>query len=531
MKLLAPLFGSSFKAGAPGPTSNFWYEPLGSVSQTGLRISPETSLRAGAVWACVSVLSETIAGLPLVMFERDGPRTKNRASNHPLFDLLHDQPNEWQTAFEFWQLATVFLGLWGNFYAEIVPGRRGFAHQLLPLHTDRVRVKQLPNKRLVFEVRELDGQRRTLMQEQVFRLHGMSLEAPGGLIGVVGLQTVLVARDIVGLALAGDGYAARLFSNDARPGVVLEHPGVLGKEAKDNIRNSWNEAHAGIANAHKAEVLEEGMKVHEVGMSARDAQMVDSRKFQAVEICRIWRIPPHKIGILDRATFSNIEHQSIEFVTDTILPWCRRIEQAIRRDLIMAKDRFFARFVLQGLLRGDAKTRSEFYSSAITAGYMTRNEARELEDLNPLKGLDEPLSPLNMRQGENAPQGDEASAPGLLASPPSPLSTSWRGGGRQRLTQMVKDAAARLSRKEIQRLAKIGERCVDDPEKWENEVHAFFESHATEVAETLRLAQVPASESCTGAAKRVVADGLDILQTWETERAAELVALTTEEAA
>lgn len=408
------------RAGRPAADDNFWYGPVGLGTASGMRVTPETALASAPVFACVKVLAESVAVLPLLLYQRLVDGSKTRAPEHPLFDVLHRRPNQWQTAFEFWSMSVSHVALRGNAYSQIVPGRRGPVDQLIPLHPDRVRVVREESGRLTYEVRpRATGNDRTtaaapfvLTQDQMFHLRGPFSN------GVVGQNPIEIAREPIGLSLAAQEYAARFFQNDATPGGVLEHPGVgkgaISAEAEKTVRDSFVTAQTGV-HRHKPAVLAEGMTYHQIGMTNKDAQFIEARKFSAVDIARIFRVPPHLIGILDRATFSNIEQQAIDFVIYTLSAWLVSIEQAISRDLIVRPDVFFAEFLVEGLLRGDAKTRSEFYASGIQNGWMTRNEVRMRENLNPLPGLDEPLQPLNMTSPGAAFMSSAARLAGIAA--------------------------------------------------------------------------------------------------------------------
>jgi HK97 family phage portal protein len=372
------------------------YQPITGLTLSGQRVTPDSSLRTAAVYACVRVLTETIASLPLIVYRREDNGGKTRARNHPLFTLLHDQPNNWQTAYEFIEMMQGHLELRGNAYAEIIPGRRGFVDQLIPLHPDKVEVEVLKNGQLDYLYRERPGNIRRIEQDMMFHVRGW------GSNGYVGASPIALAAEAVGMSLAAQEYGARFFENDASPGGVLEHPGTLKDDAAtERMRKSWQEAHTG-KNRGKIAILEEGLKYTKIGLTNKDAQFLESRKFQAEEIARIFRVQPHKIGLLDKATFSNIEHQAIEFVVDTIRPRVRRWEQAIQRDLILQKGTFFAEFLIDGLLRGDIKSRYEAYKIALggagSPAFMRVNEVRVTENMNPIgpEG-DQLVTPMNVQ--------------------------------------------------------------------------------------------------------------------------------------
>ena len=280
----------------------------------------------------------------------------------------------------------------GNAYSEIRYDRSGAVSELCPLTTDNVAVEQLDNGRLRYNYRLPTGQPRIFLQDEIFHLRGLSMCGP------VGISPLSYAREVIGAALATQGYGARLFSNDARPGGILEHPGKIGADAAARLKQSWSSAHSGVGNSHKVAVLEEGMSFKPISMSAEDSQFLQTRKFQVSEIARIFRVPPHMIGDLERATFSNIEQQSIGFVRDTIRPWLVRWEQAISRDLIQDPETNFAEFSVDALLRGDIASRYAAYAVGRINGWLSANEIRSLENMNPIEEGDDYLIPLNMTQ-------------------------------------------------------------------------------------------------------------------------------------
>jgi HK97 family phage portal protein len=327
--------------------------------------------------------------LPLVIYRRtsDG---KERAPMHPLYTLLHDQPNRWQTSFEWREMMAGHLALRGNAYSEqISTGGRGIS-ELIPLHPDRVRPFWAPDKRVAYEYVPEEGPSRVILQDEMLHIRGLGFD------GLRGMNPIECQRETIGMTMAVNEHGARMFSNGTRLSGVLEHPHRLGEESARRLKDSWQAAYAGTGNSGKTAVLEEGMKWHSVALSNEDAQYLETRKFQIADIARMFRIPPHLIADLDRSTNNNIEHQGMEFVVHSMGPWFKRFEQAIQRDLITQKNTYFAEFLVDALLRGDSDARSNLYKSGILDGWMTRNEVRAKENMNPLEGLDEPLVPLNM---------------------------------------------------------------------------------------------------------------------------------------
>ncbi len=383
--------------------ADFLLAGQGRMSKSGVNVSPETAMRVSAVYACVNIIAQSVAQLPLIVYERseDG-RTKDRLTDHPLAKLLK-RPNFWQTPYEFWSMMIGHVALRGNAYAikNIV---RGQTRELIPVHPNRVQVIQTAELKLIYKFTDKGGKVFDLAQERILHLKGLSWN------GFTGISPIEQARESIGLSLATEQHGAALFKNGAQPGLILMHPGTLKPDARKNIKKSWDERFTG-ENAFGTAVLEEGLKPETVGMTSEDAQFIETRKYQAVDIARFWNVPPHKIAILDRATFSNIEEQNIDFVVDTLMPYTVNAQQVIMRDLLLPGERqkVFVEFLLDGLLRGNSKARGEFYKKAITCGWMTRNEVRAAENLNPIDGLDEILVPMNMAPEEPEEESDEES--------------------------------------------------------------------------------------------------------------------------
>jgi HK97 family phage portal protein len=369
----------------------------GRETDSGAFVTTESAMRHSTVYSCVNVLSEDIAKLPLITYKRDG-RKKERAQDYWLYALLHDEPNQWQTSVEFRQMMQAHVELSGAAYA-LKTVVRGETRELLPVVPSRVEVKQLPDYSLSYVLTLPNGEKLPVPADRMFHLRGPSLD------GINGVSRITYQRELIGLGIQLRKHGARVFKNGAMIGGVLEHPKVLSDPAAKHLKESFDEQYAGAGNAHKTLLLEEGMKFSIAGMSGKDAQFIESMKFTRSEIAGIFRVPPHKIGDLERATFTNIEHQSIEYVTDSLLPRTVRWEQKISKSLIPAADRksYFAEHLVDGLLRGDYATRTRGYQVAVTTGWMNRNEVRELENMNPAEGLDEFLEPMNMQNpGDNA---------------------------------------------------------------------------------------------------------------------------------
>ena len=384
MGFLDRVFAGNLSAPDEGMKDAFLAAPTAS----GQNVNADTALRVAAVYACVRILSESVASLPLHVYRRNADGSTERAKEHPLDAILSAHPNSEQTAFELRETQMGHLALRGNHYAQVVRNKRGDVAELWPLPYAKTRMERDSANNLVFPV---EGDR-TFPADQIWRVAGL------GTNGLQGLSPISLAREAVGLAMATEQHGATLFGNGAHPGGVLSTEGRFQDEgAIERLREQFKDHYTGNK-AHKPLVLEQGLKWSQIGLSSEDSQFLETRKFQRTEIASIFRIPPHMIADLEKASFSNIEHQSLEFVMHTLRPWLVRIEQSIQRDLFLPRERgrYFAAFNVEGLLRGDTKSRYEAYGAAIKDGWMTRNEVRQLENRNRADGLDEFLFPLNM---------------------------------------------------------------------------------------------------------------------------------------
>lgn len=367
----------------------------GDTNAAGVTVNEKTAMSSTAVYACVRILAETVGSLPLVVYKRLEPRGKERANSHPLYKVLHDCPNPYMTSIVFIETLMGHAATWGNAYADIDWGPNGQVRALWPLRPDRMESIQYDDSgKLVYIYRLPSGQKTALHSTRVLHITGLGFD------GYMGYSPIAKARDSIGLSVAAEKYGGRFFRNGARPGGVLRHPGRLGPDASKRLQEDWNKMHQGVDNSHRVAILEEGMDYTQIGLPPGDAQFIEVRKFQLQEVARIFRVPPHMLADLERATFSNIEHQSIDFVVHTIRPWLVRWEQAIKQKLLNPNDRdtFFAEFLVDGLLRGDTATRYAAHAVARQWGWASANDIREIENQNPLPGEqgDVYLIPMNM---------------------------------------------------------------------------------------------------------------------------------------
>ena len=363
-----------------GSRYNFFY---GSTT-AGKPVNEQTAMQMTAVYSCVRILSETVAGLPLHVYRYNDSGGKEKDLKHPLYKLLHDEPNPEMTSFAFRETLMSHLLLWGNAYAQIIRNARGNVIALYPLMPNRMTVDRDSNGRLYYRYQKSSEDSQTLGKDsQVYLAPSDVMHIPGlGFDGLVGYSPIAMAKNAVGLAIATEEYGAKFFANGAAPGGVLEHPGTIKDPQK--VKESWNSAYQGSTNAHRVAVLEEGMKYQAIGISPEQAQFLETRKFQINEIARIFRVPPHMLADLEKSTFSNIEQQSLEFVKYTLDPWVVRWEQAMCRVLLSESEKpaVFIKFNVDGLLRGDYQSRMNGYATARQNGWMSSNDIRELENLN-----------------------------------------------------------------------------------------------------------------------------------------------------
>ena len=369
------------------------YRFLFGQSSAGKTVNERTAMQMTAVYACVRILAESIAALPLHVFQQGPDGSRVKAEAFPLFRLLHDEPNPEMTSFIFRETLMTHLLLWGNAYAQILRNGRGEVVALYPLLPGKMRVERDEQGQLYYRYIRNDREPPTLSGNTVILLPESVLHIPGlGFDGLVGYSPISMTKNAIGLAMAAEEYGSKFFANGAAPAGVLEHPNVVKDVSK--LRESWNSAFGGSANAGKIAILEEGMRFSPISMSPQDSQLIETRKYQLGEIARIFRIPPHMVGDLDKSSFNNIEQQGLEFVKYTLDPWVVRWESALTKALLSReeKKKYEIRFNVDGLLRGDYKSRMEGYAVGINNGFMCPNDVRRLEgfDLIPAeKGGDD----------------------------------------------------------------------------------------------------------------------------------------------
>ena len=350
---------------------------------SGKAVTERSAMQMTAVYSCVRILAEAVAGLPLHLYRYKEDGGKEKALDHPLYLLLHDEPNPEMSSFVFRETLMTHLLLWGNAYAQIIRNGKGEVIALYPLMPNRMVVDRDIHGQLYYQYTRSTEEAPTMKGVTVNLPPSDVLHIPGlGFDGLVGYSPIAMAKNAIGMAIACEEYGAKFFANGAAPGGVLEHPGTI--KDPQRVRESWQSTFGGSGNSNKIAVLEEGMKYTPIGISPEQAQFLETRKFQINEIARIFRVPPHMVGDLEKSSFSNIEQQSLEFVKYTLEPWLVRWEQSIQRILLSPEEKksYFAKFNVEGLLRGDYASRMTGYATARQNGWMSANDIRELENMD-----------------------------------------------------------------------------------------------------------------------------------------------------
>ena len=379
------LFSSLFRSrDAPqNRTAGSGYTFFFGGTTSGKAVTERSAMQMTAVYSCVRILAEAVAGLPLNLYRYTEDGGKEKAIDHPLYLLLHDEPNPEMSSFVFRETLMTHLLLWGNAYAQVIRNGKGEVIALYPLMPNKMTVDRDERGQLYYSYQRSNDEAVRSKDQTVILRPPDVLHIPGlGFDGLVGYSPIAMAKNAIGMAIACEEYGAKFFANGAAPGGVLEHPGTI--KDPQRVRESWQSTFGGSGNANKIAVLEEGMKYTPIGISPEQAQFLETRKFQINEIARIFRVPPHMVGDLEKSSFSNIEQQSLEFVKYTLEPWVIRWEQSIQRTLLTEteKAQYFVKFNLEGLLRGDYQSRMNGYATARQNGWMSANDIRELENLD-----------------------------------------------------------------------------------------------------------------------------------------------------
>ncbi len=404
-------------------------------TNSGVIVNPQTALQFAAYYDAVRIIAEDIAKLSQFVYRRSADGGRDKDPGHPVFKLLHSMPNDEQTAFTFRELIVSYALGSGNGYAEIVRLGNGDPAALIPLHPNRVDVVRSKSRRIVYDIWNESGSNTVLEAMDVYHIKGMGCD------GIKGFSPAHLARESLGLSIAAERLGQNFFGNGAMVALGLEHPNDLGDVGRKNIRDSFGETYGGVNNAFKLLIAEEGMKFKDIGMKMEDAQLLQTREFQVVEIARWFRLPPHKLASLANATFSNIEHQAIEYVVDTLLPWAVRIDQESNWKLFKESERntFFSELLLTSLLRGDSQARFNTYHQALQDGWMNRDEVRAFENMNPMPDGQGKvfLFPLNFAPADKVISGESSSGSNATASRSSILAM-------QKTLVQISDASVRV---------------------------------------------------------------------------------------
>ena len=381
MGIFSGLFKSRDKPQNSTAGSSYTFFMGGSTA--GKHVNERSAMQMTAVYSCVRILAEAVAGLPLHLYRYTESGGKEKAIDHPLYLLLHDEPNPEMSSFVFRETLMTHLLLWGNAYAQIIRNGKNEVIALYPLMPNKMEVDRDEYGQLYYKYQRSNDEAPTMEGSSVILKPCDVLHIPGlGFDGLVGYSPIAMAKNAIGMAIACEEYGAKFFANGAQPGGVLEHPGTI--KDPQRVRESWQSTFGGSGNANKIAVLEEGMKYTPIAISPEQAQFLETRKFQINEIARIFRVPPHMVGDLEKSSFSNIEQQSLEFVKYTLDPWVIRWEQSIMRSLLTPEEKktYYAKFNLDGLLRGDYQSRMNGYAIGRQNGWMSANDIRELENLD-----------------------------------------------------------------------------------------------------------------------------------------------------
>ncbi len=476
-------------SGTPAPWDDYWYNPLGFASASGMRISPESAKRQSTVLACVSILARNIAMLPTGIFTHSADGGTRAVPHHPVYELLATRPNKHQTAFEFKQMMQGHLELRGNAYAEILDGPRGAVDQLIPMQPDRVTVDRLKSTgRIRYKYTDpLTSEVRTLMEDEVFHLRNFSDD------GVVGQSTISMGCDVIGNALGAQDYQARFFKNDATPRGIIEGANFKTKDIEDEFIANWQRTGTG-ENRHKTRLLPPGLTYKEIGVKPSDAQLLESQKLSDVKICSIFGVPGHMVGIVEKAaTFASVEQFTILFAVQSILPRLVLWEQAIQRDLIL-NPRYFCKFDMSELLRGDTVARTAYYGAGFSQGWLSPNDIRRKEGMNPIEDGDTywrqaamiPLAQISSPvTAPIVPQKGPKDADGTDEADKIADDSDKKADdpeARARLMLMVTAAAERCVRREVNGATRLIERGANG-----YEIVEFYVEQAKFVSEVLHL--------------------------------------------
>lgn len=513
--ILDRLLKRDLKLSDPKAWNTALWNLSGSDTYTGKSVTEDNALYQTAVFGCIRILGETVGSLPLMLYRRRQDGGKDRADNDDRYWLLHNQPNPEMTAMSYREAITVHLNTWGNHYSEKEIDTAGRIKALWPLNPSCMSPERAPNGELVYRYKiQSTGEEYVWPREKVLHIPGL------GFNGLMGYSPIYMARQAIALAGATEEFGARFFGNNARPSGVLQTPNPLDDDAYDRLKKSWESSHQGLDNSHRIAILEEGVTFEAIGIPPEEAQWLESQKYQDTKIARIYRVPPHMLADLDRATFSNITDQTLSFVKYTITPWLIRIEQCLNSQLLLSTEqrKLFFEHLVDGLLRGDPKARSDYYKGQFGIGDLSINEIRALENRNPVEGGDQRFVPLNMvplNMAQQLQQPDEEEPPGnddedeetddvrtffRHMTARASLANRTRIQNAHRI--LFKENAGRIVRAEVAKIKKAVKsrllpRGVDDFEEW---LEDFYKDQEQKIIRDMHPLFLAFAQAISGAA-------------------------------
>lgn len=365
-----------------------WDDLVMLAADQGMRVTPETAMKTSVYFACARVVAETVASCPLHLYRRLSDDANERASDLPLYNVLAKRPNSWQTRYEWIEQMCLHLGFYGSAYNLKVPGVRGSVTELHPLHPSGMEVKQEEDMSLTYLYREPGTGRQVVYRgDQIMHVRWLSFD------GINGAVPIDLGKDAINLARSLEKYASTFYQNNAQPGVILHTDQALPREVREQLREQWNSRHRGANRAGETAILSNGLKVDTISATNQESQLAELWLQALLAVCRVWRMPPHMVQELGRATWGNLASEMVSFEKFTIQPWLRRIEGAIERDILGDGDDLYAEFLVEGLLRSDITTRYQAYEVALRNGWMTTDEVRRRENLGPMPEDDQPDPP------------------------------------------------------------------------------------------------------------------------------------------
>jgi HK97 family phage portal protein len=502
-----------------GPLDDFWYRPTASVSAAGIAVNDELALSVSTFWACVRVLSDSVGAMPWHVYQDLGEDDRRRATDYPLYKTLHDMPNGWQTPLEWKAMGVGHLLLRGNFYCRIdAPSSYSPYPSFVPLNPDRMDVKQTTGGAVSYLYKYLSGDQTSYRQDQILHVKLLTLD------GLKGMRPLEYAKETLGMTISQQQYAGSLFKNGGFLKYYLKTTKRLGAEGRRNFREGWRDLH-GDPSKFEPPILEDDMDIKTLGMTQEDAQWLESRKFGAYEVCQFLGVPPHLVFLLDRATYSNIEQQSLEFLTIHLNPWLVRFEQTVAP---LLDDTYYSEFLRDSIVRGDIASRYEAYSKALQGRpFMVPNDVRRKENMPPVDGWDKPIDPLNMA----AP-----GAPGEQGRQPPPQQEEEEDEPEARrfnLQPIIADAARRIVARELVAMKARGPKASESPAAFARWAGEWYGQHlqfardqlapiATAYGNPLAL-RGWAGEYCERSAEAICEhDKATTLADWEANKAADI---------